>query len=399
MTSGRVKGYWTVRVNASVSRPIARGGEAARVAAMFGLTGCADETLYRDFRLTLRAGQIVAVVGPSGAGKSVLLDEVARQVPGALRLEAEALSLREACAAKLLAGGSLPERLATLSRCGLAEAGALITPAGRLSGGQRYRLALARALHAARRRRTGALVIADEFAASLDAATGETLCRRVRKLVTGSGLALLVATPRAELLEALGADQVVVKPMGRPARLVRPERAALPGPGHWPVERGRLSDYDPLSRFHYLTGPPALHKRVYVVRTSAGTAETGGPRSAGVLIVSPPLLRVRGRNVATGGRYGGPDRRAAAALLNAEVEAISRVIVHPVYRGCGLAGRLIRHALMHAETPMVEALAAMGAVHPLFEKAGMKYAGRFQGNLEYAYYICPRSPARAPARR
>ena len=103
--------------------------------------------------------------------------------------------------------------------------------------------------------------------------------------------------------------------------------------------------------------------------------------------------------MATGGRYGGPDRRAAAALLNAEVEAISRVIVHPVYRGCGLAVRLIRHALMHAETPMVEALAAMGAVHPLFEKAGMKYAGRFRGNLEYAYYICPRFPARAPARR
>jgi len=58
-------------------------------------------------------------------------------------------------------------------------------------------------------------------------------------------------------------------------------------------------------------------------------------------------------------------------LLNTEVECISRVVVHPIFRSSGLAVRLVRHALAAAETPMVEALAAMGAVHPFFEKAGM----------------------------
>jgi len=58
-------------------------------------------------------------------------------------------------------------------------------------------------------------------------------------------------------------------------------------------------------------------------------------------------------------------------LLNEELECISRVVVHPMFRGCGLAVKLVRRAIAAAETPMVEALAAMGAVHPFFEKAGM----------------------------
>ena len=43
----------------------------------------------------------------------------------------------------------------------------------------------------------------------------------------------------------------------------------------------------------------------------------------------------------------------------------------PTYRGSGLAERLVRHALATAETPFVEALAAMGRVHPFLERAGM----------------------------
>ena len=42
-----------------------------------------------------------------------------------------------------------------------------------------------------------------------------------------------------------------------------------------------------------------------------------------------------------------------------------------MYRGCGLAVRLVRDALAGAETPLMEALAAMGRVHPFFERAGM----------------------------
>ena len=53
------------------------------------------------------------------------------------------------------------------------------------------------------------------------------------------------------------------------------------------------------------------------------------------------------------------------------MRTISRVIVDPRCRGVGLAVRLVRHALEDATTPYTEAIAAMGRVHPFFEKAGM----------------------------
>ena len=109
---------------------------------------------------------------------------------------------------------------------------------------------------------------------------------------------------------------------------------------------------------------------------------------AAVLVVSPPVPSVRGRNVATRRRYVMKDRRAALARLNAEMECISRVVVHPMFRGLGLAGRLVRHALATAETPFVEALAAMGKIHPLFLRGGMRAVGLFRGRTQYyRYYL------------
>ena len=189
---------------------------------------------------------------------------------------------------------------------------------------------------------------------------------------------MLLATPRPEVIPHLRPDRVIVKPLRRPPQV-------LPGPGRsnggnlphrWRVKPGSLRDYHALSGFHYLAGPPACHKRVYVVRPPCATRrrrwrEMTSADLAGVLVVSPPLPNVRGRNIATSGRYAGLGRGAALELLNAEMECISRVIVHPTYRGCGLAVRLVRHALATAETPLMEALAAMGRVHPFFERAGM----------------------------
>ncbi|MFW6062428.1 MAG: ATP-binding cassette domain-containing protein [Planctomycetota bacterium] len=363
---------WSVTVNREIRRTAPDDPQTGAVAAMFGLAGGHTEPLYDDLELTLSPGQIVAVTGPSGAGKSVLLGEVARQVPS-VPLAPDALAGETRSAVALLDDAPLSDKLETLSRCGLADAAALITPAGRLSGGQRYRLALAVALHRARRNDRPTVVIADEFAAMLDAATAAVLSRQVRKLICRSNVALLLATPRAETLGPLQPDRVLVKPLGEPVREGHvPAEPAENKPQHWPVEPGTIHDYHRLGHFHYLAGPPATHKRVYVIPTPAGTVQRGGPELAAVLVVSPPLLSVRGRNLATAGRYAGTDRTTATELLNAEVECISRVVVHPIYRGCGLAVRLVRHALATAGTPVMEALAAMGAVHPFFAKAGMQ---------------------------
>ena len=95
-------------------------------------------------------------------------------------------------------------------------------------------------------------------------------------------------------------------------------------------------------------------------------------QTAAVLVVSRPVPDVRARNLATHGRYCSQrSRHFGLTLLNREVRTISRVVVHPQFRGLGLAHQLVSHALPRVGTAYVEAMAVMGAINPFFERAGM----------------------------
>jgi len=137
---------------------------------------------------------------------------------------------------------------------------------------------------------------------------------------------------------------------------------------------GRYADLKALAPYHYRPGRATGIVRIFRATHQDRESPDSPPfpsRLAGVLVESLPLLASAARNAATGNRYALPDALLAAALLNDEVRCISRVIVHPVYRGMGLAVRLVRHALQHAETTYVESFAAMGRIHPFFQLAGM----------------------------
>lgn len=145
------------------------------------------------------------------------------------------------------------------------------------------------------------------------------------------------------------------------------------------LRHGSLTDYAALAEHHYLRGRPVTATRVLtLVDTAAGPAERfasvgGRQRVAAVLVESLPALGCKLRDVALPGRYTGwSDRRDAARLINAELRCISRVVVDPQWRGLGLAVRLVREAIDTMTTPYLEALAAMGRVHPFFKLAGMR---------------------------
>ena len=92
-----------------------------------------------------------------------------------------------------------------------------------------------------------------------------------------------------------------------------------------------------------------------------------------VIVYSRSPLSLAARSRATGGRYNLArcGRVATASLINQELRIISRVVVAPNWRGLGLASRLVAETMPQAGTPYVEALAAMGEMHPLFVRAGM----------------------------
>ncbi|GAB4109791.1 MAG: hypothetical protein Kow00105_18560 [Phycisphaeraceae bacterium] len=141
---------------------------------------------------------------------------------------------------------------------------------------------------------------------------------------------------------------------------------------------GDMRDYLVLKEYHYRADKPATATRVFALRwihrsaTQRFTGQPAGQFTVAVLVESLPSLSCRMRNWALNDRYGSwLDPSERAALLNREVRVISRVVVHPSWRGLGLAVRLVRAALKHPTTRYTEALAAMGRVNPFFEKAGM----------------------------
>ncbi|MCE9590194.1 MAG: GNAT family N-acetyltransferase [Planctomycetes bacterium] len=156
---------------------------------------------------------------------------------------------------------------------------------------------------------------------------------------------------------------------------------ALPAPGieeELVLRPGSLRDYALLSSHHYKSARPATVTRVLVLEHKQPTVcgrflgRCGEACVVGVLVESLPSLSCRLRDWALHDRYAGlRDLSQRATLLNREVRCVSRVVVHPQWRGLGVAVRLVKAALASATTVFTEALAAMGHVNPFFERAGM----------------------------
>lgn len=314
-------------------------------------------------RPLLKPGRSILIRGASGSGKTTLLNALARspeidQHFSIVRPE----RLRDhhgACVSAFGRAVSLEDALACLARAGLADARALAGRTEHLSAGERERLRLARALHACESRPAPVALVVDEFGAALDDDTARAVARTLGKRRPANAL-LVVATNR-DIAAAFAPDHLVtLAPVGstlQHARDLEPE----PRPTIVP---GARDDYLRLARMHHRPRPPATIDRVLVARCP----RTNQP--VGVAVLSLPTLNARWR-AAAWPDLAPPTSRASAQRLNESLRCISRVIVHPAWRGAGVATDLVRAALDAAPTPRVEAVAAMGALAPFFERAGM----------------------------
>lgn len=147
-------------------------------------------------------------------------------------------------------------------------------------------------------------------------------------------------------------------------------------PGVLTLGAGERGDYAALERFHYIARRPATWAGVWAVRyidrpgRDADAARVRlTERVVAVAVLSWPVPCIGGRQRWFGQRGWSFGRQLHWA--NANVRTISRVIVHPQFRGIGLASLLVRQVLAHCPTRYCEALAQMGRVHPFFEQAGM----------------------------
>ena len=190
--------------------------------------GHGERAVLRDIAFDAPKGTVTALVGPSGAGKSTLLRCLNRLLlpqAGRVLLDGADTAELEPCRLRRRVGlvgqipvmlpGSVRDNLAygldpapggdalttALGAAGL-DAAVLDRPAAELSGGERARVALARALT-----RTPELLLLDEPTAALDAAAAHHIGATLTALAH-DGLGIVVATH--DLPFAAGvADRVV----------------------------------------------------------------------------------------------------------------------------------------------------------------------------------------------
>jgi lipoprotein-releasing system ATP-binding protein len=199
--------------------------------------------VFRNVDLSLRTGELVALVGPSGAGKSSLLHmaglleapssgevfvdgRAASKLPDADRtrlrrdyigfvyqahhLLPEFSALENVAVPRLIAGYSRTDAAAgarrLLSMVGLERR--LTHRPAELSGGEQQRVAIARALANGPK-----LLLADEPTGNLDPGTAGGVFEILVAMVRAEGLAALIATHNYELAKKM--DRTVALDQGR----------------------------------------------------------------------------------------------------------------------------------------------------------------------------------------
>lgn len=98
-----------------------------------------------------------------------------------------------------------------------------------------------------------------------------------------------------------------------------------------------------------------------------------GTRPIGICLFVAPPRSLKPRNRFFGHRGGW--NRATMLALNQQLVTLQRVVIHPAYRGAGLASAFVRRACELCPFSWIETMSQMGQIHPFFESAGFQRVG------------------------
>jgi N-acetylglutamate synthase-like GNAT family acetyltransferase len=193
----------------------------------------------------------------------------------------------------------------------------------------------------------------------------------VQKVARKYGKTVIVATTHGDLVEDFQPDIIIDKGYERDVEVSRsdftPRRCSIHGNIH--VKKASVEDYEKLSRFHYRSGDD---EEAESLRIKDCYKLLFNDELIGVIVYSHSYLNLKPRNMVFGERYVyTPGEFHKARLINEEIARISRVVIHPKFRGVGLGAFLVRETMPKVAAKVIETLAVMARYNPFFEKAGM----------------------------
>ena len=131
------------------------------------------------------------------------------------------------------------------------------------------------------------------------------------------------------------------------------------------VSDGTRADWPHFARWHYRSHHLAFTRRVILLWHR--------DEPIGICVFGTPAASLSLRT-----RFFGlhnPRSCVALSALNDQLWLLQRVVIHPTYRGAGVAARFVRRACELCPVDWIETLTAMGQANPFFEHAGFTRVG------------------------
>jgi len=338
------------------------------VAKAFGL-GIDEEkvfTIFKDFEIEVNPGDIVYVTGESGGGKTTLLymlvDEMSRHKEFQPIITDKNIKIRKNELVVHSVGRTFQEALEILNYVGLNDAFIFLRRYEELSDGQKYRYKLAKALS-----KGAKTLVFDEFCATLDRETAKIVAYLVQKICRKRGITLIVATTHEDLIEDVNPNILVRKGLGPEVEVTyfKPEPRECTILRNVVIEEGSIRDFRSLEFWHYKGGFRGWRSKIY-------RARIGGKIVGVVLYVYPHMyLRARFNALPHLKEILENSRREYLDYINGCFRRLARIIVHPKYRGVGLAVRIVRETMPLLNVPYIECVAVMPRYNPFLSHAGM----------------------------
>ena len=322
--------------------------------------------IFDNFSLEFKRGDLIYITGDSGGGKSMLLLSFKKFFGDeAIGLDDLMVDPEETLVEGV--GKDVTEAIKILSFCGLNDAFLFLRKYKELSEGQKYRYKLAKLMD----REDKSVWIVDEFCATLDRVMARVIAFLLQKVARRCGKTVIVASTHTDVVDDFQPDILVKKGYERDVEVTevdrRLERCTICDKVQ--IKKGNIEDYRKLGRFHYRSKgedeSESLRARDCYKLLFEG-------KLIGIIVYSRSYLNLKPRNMVFGKRYVfTPGDIYTARLINEEIARISRVIIHPKFRGIGLGAFLVQETMPRVNVKVIEVLAVMAKYNPFAEKAGM----------------------------